>query len=288
MPLPSSGQLGINAIRNELGTSNGSLRYLSSLAGFGTPDAISEFYGYSSATVPYSYGGPRILFDFASTANYGNGIVTIPDLSGNGNPGTFTVGTLGGSATGASGYVNSGLSSGYEFQTNPEYSIQSNQTKNIMQTMAGSASYTIAIWYYHRGWDGGSYPGIDTFSGAFEWVITNDTSGYRMWHKRGSDYAFLNFSSIGQTYGLNQWHFVVIRHNRPTNEISIDWYNNSGTRITSTTNNYSTHTGGVLQIPLRYNHYLYSRVGYYAVNNYDIGAGGSDTMFAAMRGRYGR
>jgi len=46
MPLPSSGALGIGAIRTELGSGSGSLRTLSSLAGFSTPDAISEFYGY--------------------------------------------------------------------------------------------------------------------------------------------------------------------------------------------------------------------------------------------------
>lgn len=53
MALPSSGQLGINQIRNELGTSNGSLRYLSSLAGKSTPDAISEFWGYSNTVNLY-------------------------------------------------------------------------------------------------------------------------------------------------------------------------------------------------------------------------------------------
>ena len=49
MALPSSGPLSINDIRVELGQSqaNSSLRSLSSLAGFSTPDAISEFYGYS-------------------------------------------------------------------------------------------------------------------------------------------------------------------------------------------------------------------------------------------------
>lgn len=61
MPLPPSGQISISQIRTELGTSDGSLRYLSSLAGFSTPDAMSEFYGYS-ATRPvglynYSYYG---------------------------------------------------------------------------------------------------------------------------------------------------------------------------------------------------------------------------------------
>jgi hypothetical protein len=51
MPLPSSGQISISQIRTELGTSNGSLRALSSLAGFSTPDAMSEFYGYASESM---------------------------------------------------------------------------------------------------------------------------------------------------------------------------------------------------------------------------------------------
>jgi hypothetical protein len=51
MALPSSGPLSINDIRVELGQAqaNSSLRSLSNLAGFSTPDAISEFYGYSPA-----------------------------------------------------------------------------------------------------------------------------------------------------------------------------------------------------------------------------------------------
>jgi hypothetical protein len=63
MPLPSSGAISISQIRTELGTSSGSLRTLSSLAGFSTPDAMSEFYGYSNAVtigidayVPYNLG----------------------------------------------------------------------------------------------------------------------------------------------------------------------------------------------------------------------------------------
>jgi len=48
MALPVSGPLSINDIRVELGQAqaNSSLRSLSNLAGFSTPDAISEFYGY--------------------------------------------------------------------------------------------------------------------------------------------------------------------------------------------------------------------------------------------------
>ena len=51
MALPSSGQISISQIRTELGTSDGSLRNLSSLAGFSTPDAMSEFYSYASESM---------------------------------------------------------------------------------------------------------------------------------------------------------------------------------------------------------------------------------------------
>jgi hypothetical protein len=56
-PLPSSGPLSINDIRVELGQSqaNSSLRSLSNLAGFSTPDAISEFYGYSPLNYNFFY-----------------------------------------------------------------------------------------------------------------------------------------------------------------------------------------------------------------------------------------
>ena len=52
MALQSSGAISINDIRVELGQAqaNSSLRTLSSLANKSTPDAISEFYGFSAAT----------------------------------------------------------------------------------------------------------------------------------------------------------------------------------------------------------------------------------------------
>ena len=48
MALPSSGQLSLNDIRVELGLaqSNVSLHSMSVTAGFSTPDAVSEFWGY--------------------------------------------------------------------------------------------------------------------------------------------------------------------------------------------------------------------------------------------------
>lgn len=57
MALPGSGQLSFSAIAGELGVSlsNVSLRSMSATAGFSTPDAVSEFYGYSNVTYTY-YG----------------------------------------------------------------------------------------------------------------------------------------------------------------------------------------------------------------------------------------
>ena len=58
MALPSSGSISIGQIRAELGTSSGSLRQLSSMAGKGTPDSMSEFRGYShlNLEVQHWYG----------------------------------------------------------------------------------------------------------------------------------------------------------------------------------------------------------------------------------------
>lgn len=55
MALPGSGPLSFSAIAGELGISlsNVSLRSMSLSAGFGSPDAVGDFYGYASLT--YSY-----------------------------------------------------------------------------------------------------------------------------------------------------------------------------------------------------------------------------------------
>jgi hypothetical protein len=53
MAIKSSGTLSLRFdIAAEFGTSRAELRYLSSLAGFSTPDAMSEFYGFSVAPPP--------------------------------------------------------------------------------------------------------------------------------------------------------------------------------------------------------------------------------------------
>jgi hypothetical protein len=79
MALQSSGAISINDIRVELGQGqlNSSLRSLSSLAGKSTPDAMSEFYGFSSATEFQisEIGFPDGEQCCVEGPNYGTGVV---------------------------------------------------------------------------------------------------------------------------------------------------------------------------------------------------------------------
>jgi hypothetical protein len=71
MALPSSGQLSFSAIAGELGVSlsNVSLRSMSSTAGKSTPDAVSEFYGYSGGgLIAVSWGYNSRNIDRSCTA----------------------------------------------------------------------------------------------------------------------------------------------------------------------------------------------------------------------------
>ena len=57
MALQSSGAISISQIKTELSSASNSLRTLSSLAGKSTPDAMSEFYGFSASTEYQFYAG---------------------------------------------------------------------------------------------------------------------------------------------------------------------------------------------------------------------------------------
>jgi len=59
MALQTSGAISISQIKAELGSSSNSLRDLSAAAGKSSPDAMSEFYGYSAAPPP----PPTVYYD---------------------------------------------------------------------------------------------------------------------------------------------------------------------------------------------------------------------------------
>ena len=70
MALPSSGSLSLNDIRAELSaaSTNVSLRSMSSTAGKSTPDAVSEFYGYSN--IPLGLSSALYTQNLSSTTTW--------------------------------------------------------------------------------------------------------------------------------------------------------------------------------------------------------------------------
>lgn len=75
MALPTSGPISISQIRTELGTTNGSLRTLSNLAGKSSPDAMSEFYGYAHSVadptnVQIGYDGTYLYGTWDNPSGY--------------------------------------------------------------------------------------------------------------------------------------------------------------------------------------------------------------------------
>lgn len=78
MALQSSGAISISQIQAEVGGSY-SLRALSAAAGFSTPDAMSEFYGYSGSITVYinayvpNFVGCYQYYTFAATATNASG-----------------------------------------------------------------------------------------------------------------------------------------------------------------------------------------------------------------------
>ena len=106
MPLVSSGQISLNDIKTELGaaSTNVSLRSMSSTAGFSSPDAMSEFYGFSGVLLdtitpnstgttytftgnysltPYAGQSRRLVIQYTSGTSY-TGDVQIHSVSFNG------------------------------------------------------------------------------------------------------------------------------------------------------------------------------------------------------------
>lgn len=159
MALPSSGTLSINDIRGALSTSNGSLHYLSGLAGFSTPDAISDFYGYNP-------GIPRSLYWTNATYYFGyylnlfislnsNATVLVNDTVYDGIDSGTTGYTTGDSAL----FVNEGSSGGfYAYQVLQVY--DGNLGYIVNQTAGTSDPYlyqTVFTDSSYGNWDVTSY-----------------------------------------------------------------------------------------------------------------------------------
>ena len=141
MPLPSSGTLSLNDIRVELGLaqSNVSLRSMSNTAGFSTPDAVSEFYGYPPTPNYRTFAivnFPTTSGEVCSIRDPDNLTLYYEEAGGDGSPGC--------PSTGVYVFEDPGLSIAFDGQNSWWYSNQCNAGYYII-TNSGKKNYIEGI-----------------------------------------------------------------------------------------------------------------------------------------------
>ena len=141
MPLPSSGTLSLNDIRVELGLaqSNVSLRSMSNTAGFSTPDAVSEFYGYPPTPNYRTFAivnSPTTSGEVCSIRNPDNLTLYYEEAGGDGSPGC--------PSTGVYVFEDPGLTIAFDGQESWWYSNQCNAGYYII-TNSGKKNYIEGI-----------------------------------------------------------------------------------------------------------------------------------------------
>jgi hypothetical protein len=216
MPLPFTGPLSISQIKTELGSSSNSLRTLSSTAGFSTPDAMNEFFGY-----PFVSGA--VLFLDANNANsYGGSGTTWSDISGNGNNFTMasynggsnpvftTAGSLkyfqftGTTAPAAAflggGYMTRGASINMDYSTTTVWFNNNTSSPKVM--ILGST-----------GWESSVFQGVEFFlnGAAIGQMSTRITTG-----------GGTSNSDINSPYNYNQWYQLTQTFDGTTQSMYIN------------------------------------------------------------------
>ena len=160
MALPSSGPLSISAIRDEEVNNGGfastySLYQLSINAGKASPDAISEFYGYSATTTVYinaytpGYVGCYNYYTFAATSSNASNTTAIPvnstlivSIGWNGDLGGYfsgQVNIIGGQSCGSVGTYSGATNCNGEYVSIVNWSISPQTSGN--QTYVSNISY---------------------------------------------------------------------------------------------------------------------------------------------------
>lgn len=186
MALQSSGQITMADIAGELGmapTSPFSLRSASSLAGFSSPDAMSEFYGYSNVTyVPISYAsgyvyqsGQSVYGSFSRLENGG----IVETTSGNATQDLFMY-----AANMPSGnVVGSNITNGFRASAT---SLTYGQYFEVQVKVSRSGSYLFSNW---------------SASGNYT-VSDLGTSQYLLWYRvTGTYYGTFPYITVSFNYG---------------------------------------------------------------------------------------
>ena len=141
MTLVYSGQISMGNIGDEQlrSRSNLSLRTMSAQAGFGTPDGMSEFYGYTYAR--YAFQHATQLFGPNSSTASGNLVTYASNV-------VITLTTFGGTATGATAYGTYFINGLITMRTPASGSAGQYSTLSTTYTVATAGSRSATLGHY--------------------------------------------------------------------------------------------------------------------------------------------
>lgn len=218
MALQSSGAISVGQIRTELGSSSGSIRTLSAAAGKSTPDAMSEFYGYSAVSVVQS--GLTWWLDASDTVTATNsawynkvntGLYALPQsYNGGSNPVIAT--------NGAIRYYQ------YTGTTAPAASFLGGGYHSLSSTPATDYS-TTSVWFNNNtyspkviilgstGYESSQYQGVEIYLNglAIGYMSTRISSG-----------GGTSYNDLHSTYNYNQWYQITQTYDGTTQKLYIN------------------------------------------------------------------
>ena len=187
MALPSSGPISGSQIGAEVGASAPySLRSMSSTAGFSTPDAMSEFYGYAGSDVDF-----LLNLDAANGSSYGGSGTTWTDISGKGNNATLTNRSAINPVWNSSGWFEFAGSNAYGTYQNGRYV---STVDGAFARVQSQNRVSLSVWVYPTE---NSYPMViagNSYNGG-----TPAYQGYQIWLYSGNLYGRITVNN-GTTY----------------------------------------------------------------------------------------
>jgi hypothetical protein len=203
MALPSSGPISGSQIGAEVGASAPySLRSMSSTAGFSTPDAMSEFYGYDTDFL--------LNLDAANSNSYGGSGTTWTDISGKGNNGTLTNRSATNPVWNSSGWFEFVGSNVFGTYQNGRYV---STVDGAFARVSSQNRVSLSVWCYPTE---NSYPMIlagNSYNGG-----TPAYQGYQIWLYSGNLYGRITVNNtttyvdIGAAASFNAWNHCFLTY----------------------------------------------------------------------------
>ena len=207
MALQSSGAISFSQIKTELASSSNSLRALSAAAGFSTPDAVSEFYGYSSVAPPsvttnsLTGVGETYMTLNGNVTSDGGGTITQRGFyfgTNSSSPTNNTKITLGGT-TGGISTVRYGLSSGTTYYC-WAFATNASGTTYGSRVQANTIAAYSPTWY--NTYSGGGYRSSDTNFNRCDFDCGAPNVGHRrrgyLYYLNPSTSSWVNYASLTQ------------------------------------------------------------------------------------------